>query len=990
MAMRRVGNAIGRILGVLAIVLVGAPWSSAQQASGIAGIVRDTSGAVLPGVTVEAASPALIEKVRTVVSDGEGRYNITDLRPGTYTVTFTLAGFSTFKRDGIVLQGGFTATVNADLQVGSLEETITVSGAAPLVDAQNTKQLARVSDELLTALPTSSKTVGAIINLTPGLTGAQDVGGSAGTYATQGNNLAAHGKTGNKFSFDGMRIENMEGAGSAGYILNQLLVEETTVETGGVSADSNVSGVAVNAIPKEGSNLFRFGANVLYTNDNFQSNNLDDRLRSRGLTSVNRVLNIYDVGWTLGGPIKKDKIWFFGANRYWGNRNQVGGIYFNKTQGTPFYTPDLSRPSDRYEWYRSYAVRVTYQASAKNKFNVVADTQKACTCRREGFNAPEAQIEWQFYPQGLYQVTWNSPVTSKLLLEAGTSFTISHWPNYLQPGVTKDVIPVTELSTGFFWNGPTSISVANPRDSDRFAQRFAMSYVTGSHAFKTGIQVEEGFRNTGFGFPCCDLLYRLNNGVPSAIEERTFPYLAKDRIKADIGIYAQDQWTYQHLTVNLGLRFDYYNSAVLAQHADASRFAPARDFPAVHDVPSWKDLNPRVGASYDIFGNGRTAVKAALGRYLGVNAVDIANANNPLIASVNTVTRTWTDTNKDFVPDCDLRNPLANGECATISNLNFGKLNPSATVWSDQVLRGFAKRDYLWDFSAEVQHQLTPAISLNGGYYRNWFGNFRVTDNTLIAPTDFSPFCVTAPVDARLPNGGGYQVCGLYDLSPNKFGQSQAVVKPAADFGKQTQGSNFFNVNVTTRFKSGARIGGGVDSGRTVTDSCFTVDSPQQLLNCRVVTPFGPQTQVKLFGSYPLPYDFVVSGVFQNVGGPNILANYNAPNAVVAASLGRNLGSCSRTPCTATVTVPLIKPGTLWEKRKTQLDLRISKAFRLNSGKTRLQANLDVYNALNGNAIQGINATYGAQWLQPSGATSSSPGAILDGRLVELSGSVTF
>lgn len=981
------GRFRGWSVGLLLSILAAAPIS-AQQA-GIAGVVRDVSGGVLPGVTVEAASPVLIEKVRTVVSDGEGRYNIIDLRPGSYVVTFSLSGFNTLKREGIQLPAGFTATVNADLQVGALEETITVSGSSPLVDTQNTKQTRVISEELMAALPTSSKTVGSIINITPGLTGAQDVGGSAGTYATQGNNLGTHGKSGNKFSFDGMRIENMEGAGSAGYILNPLLVEETTIETAGVSAESNVSGIAVNAIPKDGGNLFRFAANGMFANDTFQSDNLDDELRDRGLTTQNKILKLYDYGITVGGPIKRDRIWFFAANRYWGNRNQVGGIYFNSTNGTPFYTPDVSRPSDRFEWYRSGAGRVTWQAAQKHKFAFVTDVQKACVCRREGFNAPEALVEWNFFPQGLFQASWNSPVTSKLLLEGGVSATISHWPNRLQPGVSPDVIPVTELSTGFFWNGPTAISQASPRDSDRYAQRFALSYVTGSHAFKTGIQIEQGVRNTGFGI-CCPVLYSLRNGVPSSIEQRTTPYLTQERIKADIGIFVQDQWTIRKLSVNAGLRFDYYNAGVLAQQAAATAFVPERNFAAVNDAPSWRDLNPRLGVSYDVFGNGRTAIKASLGRYLGVNAVDVANANNPLITSVNTTTRAWTDTNRDFVPDCNLANSLANGECGAYNNLNFGRNNPNATVWGDEVLRGYGVRDYLWDFSTEVQHQLTGGLSMTAGYYRSWFGNFRVTDNLAVSPADFDQYCITAPRDSRLPNGGGYELCGLYDVSPGKFGQVQNLVTQADRFGTQTRVNDFFAVNVNSRFASGIRIGGGIDTGQTAIDSCFVIDSPQALQFCRQTLPFWPQTQVKIFASYPLPYGISLSGVFQNIGGPNITATYNVPNSEVASSLGRSLAACGTRPnCTATAAVSLIQPGQLWEERKTQVDLRLTKMLNLGS-KAKLQANLDVYNVLNTNAIQGVNATYGAQWLQPSGATSASPGAIVDGRLVELSGTVRF
>lgn len=210
------------------------PMASAQQASGIAGVVRDTSGAVLPGVTVEVASPVLIEKTRTVVTDGEGRYNIVDLRPGTYVVTFTLAGFGTVKREGIALTAGFTATVNADLRIGAVEETITVSGRSPLVDTQNARQQKVVPSELLEALPSSAKTLANIAALTPGLVGNVNVGGATGVYSSSSALVAqVHGKGGAKVSFDGLRVSNMNNIGATGYIVNPAAMEEWTVETGG-------------------------------------------------------------------------------------------------------------------------------------------------------------------------------------------------------------------------------------------------------------------------------------------------------------------------------------------------------------------------------------------------------------------------------------------------------------------------------------------------------------------------------------------------------------------------------------------------------------------------------------------------------------------------------------------------------------------------------------------------------------------------------------
>jgi hypothetical protein len=302
-----------------ALLLAHPAWAQSQSA--IAGIVRDTSGGVLPGVTVEAASPALIEKVRTAVADGEGRFNIVALPPGTYSVTFTLPGFNTFKRDGIVLTAGFAATVNADMQVGALEETITVTGSAPLVDTQSARQQRVISDDVLQALPTGQASIVNLIALTPGYTGNATVGGSAGAYHSGQTKGTFHGKRGSHINFDGMRIDNYAGSGdSPGYLFNNQTVEESVVETGGANADSDSPNVSVNMVPKEGGNGFRFNVSGLFTNENFQSSNLTDEINARGITDVPKLNRMYDAGFTVGGPIRQDKVWFFSAVRRWGTR----------------------------------------------------------------------------------------------------------------------------------------------------------------------------------------------------------------------------------------------------------------------------------------------------------------------------------------------------------------------------------------------------------------------------------------------------------------------------------------------------------------------------------------------------------------------------------------------------------------------------------------------------------------------------------------------
>jgi len=1015
----------------------------AQQTSGIAGVVKDISGGVLPGVTVEAASPALIEKIRTATSDGEGRYNIVDLPPGTYAVTFTLTGFGAFKREGVALPSGFTATVDATMRVGALEESITVSGAAPLVDTQNVRKQLVASADLLTALPTSSKQIYTLVTLTPGYTGVTDVGGQylfeAGTY---------HGKFGTKVSFNGMGVENS--SGNSSYQINAATVDEMVLQTSGISAEVNADGPVMNIVPKSGGNTFQTILNGLYSNHSMESDNLTDELIKRGLTSGNKRVKIFDEAASLGGPIKKDKVWFFGAYRTWGMAKQYANVYWNETQdqsltpaGVPLrvvkWTPYVDRPLDtysgRWESYDSYSGRVTWQVASKHKIDAFIDHQIGCNCgSTSAVGSQEAgggTGQYKFEPNVFTQITYNSPITSKLLLEAGFGTSISQWNQLWQPGVAPDVVSVFDSGLGLTY-GASATYRGRPDYTNRSTQRFSATYVTGTHTFKSGVQTEQ-LATDQYIFANGNLSYVFRNGTPISITQRTTPYDEKDR-GHDLGIYAQDQWKIRRATLNLGVRFDRFVGYVPAQDLPgdpASKFndsypgvlsAPTfpnpwvgpRSFGKVTNIPNWKDINPRVGVSYDLFGTGRTAVKASLGRYVAKTNVDVPQILNPINTSISSVSRSWNDNfygagdprSSNYVPDCNLGNFDANGECGGISNTNFGKTNPNAIIWSDPIRTGWGARDSNWDMSTEIQHELRKGLSLSGGYYRNTGGYFRntttknrVTDNTLVASSDFTQFCVTAPSDPRLPGGGGYQVCGMSDVNPGKFGQSQQVVKRTSDFGEIGRVNDFFSAGIDARLAHNARLGGGFDTGRTVNDQCFTVDAPgiyafpatgfaggayapfsSTTINgqgvCRVVTPFKAQTQVKLNGSLPIKYGFVVSGVYQDISGPAIEAIWAAPNAQIAPSLGRNLAGNA-----ATASVPLVAPQTMWEGRIRRLDMRLTKIFNL-PHKIRLQANVDAYNALNSSAIQTLQIAYGPSWLQPA--------TIIDPRILQFSGQLNF
>jgi hypothetical protein len=461
------------------------------------------------------------------------------------------------------------------------------------------------------------------------------------------------------------------------------------------------------------------------------------------------------------------------------------------------------------------------------------------------------------------------------------------------------------------------------------------------------------------------------------------------------------------------VRYEHAWSYYPESYIGGTRFFPTFTTIPKSDGANFNDILPRAGAAYDLFGNGRTAVKVSLGRYVAKTNVDIPNALNPINTSGSSSNRAWNDANRNFVPDCDLGNFAANGECGPLDNQSFGRNDPRVTQWSDDVLRGWGLRDHNWDFVAELQHELRAGLSINGGYNRNTAGYFRntdskvrVTDNLAVGPSDFDPFCVTAPIDARLPGGGGYPICGLYDVKPEKFGQLQNLVRRTADYGKDKRYNDFFSVGLDARLRSGIRVGGGFDTGRMVKDQCFVVDAPgissyspvapstsavglqpgtnyppnvATTINgeklCRVVTPFRANTQVKMTASAPLPAGFMVSGILQNMSGPAIEAHYAVPTADVAPSLGRNLAGGVRT-----VNVPLIAPQTMFDDRIMRIDLRLTKAFNVN--RARIQFNVDAYNALNTSSVLSTINTYGPRWFLPN--------QVMDPRIVHLSFQVNY
>jgi hypothetical protein len=740
--------------------------------------------------------------------------------------------------------------------------------------------------------------------------------------------------------------------------------------------------LAINLVPREGGNSFSGSFFITGTNSSLQGNDLTADLISRGLLAVNRIQSNYDINPAYGGPLKRDKLWFFAGARFVANNNYVGGRFANANAGNQnawtYVANSASQEIDNLS-QQSGEGRITLQATPRNKFGFYYDEQNRCWCNysSSGLYSPEAMPRLTWPVNRFGTVKWSAPLSSRLLLEAHFGLraeTYSYPPVQPDGSPNPNLIQVTEQSTGIIYrSGGTGVLPFQTTGTKNWQAAAAMSYVTGSHALKFGFSDLWIQRHSVVQGNAFDVTYRFNNAIPNQITEIAAPYSHDEDQKAELGIYAQDKWTLKRLTFNYGLRFDYYNSYFPQQTLGPAVLVPTRNIviPETSGL-AFKDITPRFGATYDVFGHGKTALKVTVNKYVQAQGIATAVAGSPLSGEAlnpvnslaNSVTRSWTPTGTAatnpnyYIPQCDLTNPAANGNCGAMSNSNFGNATP-ATSYPSAITTGWGNRPYQWEFSGGVQQALTSRISVDVSYFRKIFGNFLVTDNTLVTPSDYTAYSITAPANPLLPGGGGYQITGLYDLNPNKVGQVNNVVMFASNFGNQIQHWNGIDATVNARLGKGVLLQGGMSTGGTTTDNCDVVakvNNPSPLY-CHQETPFY-LPQVKLVGAYVIPrVDVTLSGVFQSIPGPLISANYNAPNALIAPVLGRNLSGGA-----ANATVNLVAPGAMYGERSNELDLRFGK--RLTFGRFRALASFDLYNIFNDNAVLTLNNNYAA-WQTP-------------------------
>ena len=1002
--------------------------TAVRAQSAFAGVVKDTTGAMLPGVTVEAASPVLIEQVRTGNTDANGSYRIENLRPGVYTLSFSLPGFSTVKRDGLELASNFTATINAELTIGAMEETVTVSGESPVVDVQSNVKAQVLSREVLDAVP-SAHTIQSVGQLVVGVTlTAPDVGGS---QAMQQTYFSVHGLGAAQTSLlmDGMIINGLQGDGAIQTYTNDAGNQEMVYQTGGGNVDSPTGGVKINLVPKEGGNRFSGSIFQGYESDALQSNNLTDRLASRGVKSVDKIGKYNDTNVTFGGPIKKDRLWFFGSGRLFVVNKPIAGTYVS--DGTPqsiaqcqlalagrggSLCPQGVDPQHQY----SALVRLTWQMSPRQKLSGYYDRihKVRGAAMAPGDDQTTSSVRWNSPLYTTNMIKYTSTVTSKLLVEGGFSSNVERYNNLYAEGIEKPHGTADWLSHARHVDsqlGTQAVTSAAETGQypDRYNLQASASYVTGTHSFKVGFQDSFGVFNHTY-YANGDLYQNYLSGRPSTVTLLNTPIRSAERLNANLGIYGQDVWTMRRMTVTLGARYEYISEQVEGKPTQTGRFGNLPQFEDIN-VPTWQTISPRLAVVYDLFGTGRTALRFGYNRFAAAATTTFASLYDP--AFLQTTSAAWTDLNEDDVAQgargCVYRTPGC--------EINFATVPTSFGIASLSSPDPDIKRPYVDQFNVGATQEVLRGISLSLEWFHNDSKNIWNRSNVLrpgtfqngtVTNTNYRAFTVFSPLDGS--------PITMYD--PVSTTVARAVRNVDNNDPNLRQSYNAIEVSFNARLPRGARLFGGSATDRTVANTCAAAATNPNFLNYCDQSQSGIpwRTQYKIAGTVPLPwFGVILSGSFQALPGYLLgtqaltAGGAGAPNFTNISGLGSSWtvtpstryavcpggsasGGCQLGALVApglvssSVSVPLVAPGTEMTPRVNQVDFSIAK--RITVGRFRLDPKIDIFNALNSDDYFSVRTTSFSPSATAgvSGGSYMLPGSILQGRLIRLGAVVNW
>jgi len=1013
--------------------------SAAHAQSAFAGVVKDATGAVLPGVTVEAASPALIEQVRSANTDASGAYKIENLRPGVYVLTFSLPGFSTVKKEGIELQSNFTSTINAEMKVGAVEETVTVSGESPVVDVQSNSKAQVLPREVLDAVPTAH-TIQGVGQLVVGVTlTAPDVGGS---QAMQQTYFTVHGLGAAQTSLmmDGMIINGLQGDGAIQTYTNDAGNQEMVYQTGGGTVDSPTGGVKINMIPKEGGNRFSGSLFAGYESSSLQSDNLSDFLAANGVKTVDKIGKYQDINGTVGGPIAKDKLWFFGSARFFTVNKPIANTYVSDGTKAGILAcanalagrggalcPQGVDPQHQY----SGLARMTWQISPRQKLSGYYDRihKVRGAAMSPGDDQTTSSVVWNSPLYTTNMIKYTSTVSSKLLIEGGFSSNIERYNNLYQPGIEQPYGSAAWIGTArHSIDSAASTNTASAAQygsyPDRYNLQGSASYVTGSHAFKVGFQDSYGPYNNNLRANADLYQNYVSNAAgipqPSTVTLLATPSHWQDKLNANLGIYGQDVMTFKRTTITLGGRWEYINEQVTGQDAQVGRFV---NIPAFSDkkMPVWKNFSPRTSLVYDLTGDGKTALRFGYNRFGVAATTTLASLYDPaagtVINAAGNNTAQWQDKNGDDIAQGSLRCNFADPTC----EINFAAIPANFGVISLASPDPGLTRPYVDQFNVGATRELMRGVSVSGEWFHNnaknpWERNNITRPGTYadgkVTNPAYKPVTIFSPIDGT--------PITVYDVVSTAVAQN--VVNVDTNDSNVTQKYDAYEFNFNARLPHGARLFGGSATDRTIANTCAAAASNPNFLVTIGGVNYCDQnnsgipwrTQFKLATTIPLPwYGLQFAAALQALPGYQLgtqaltAGGAGVPNFTSYSGVGSSYtvtaatryavcpGNSASQGCvvgalvspgqiTSSFSVPLKAPGVELTPRVTQLDLSVSKRIVVHG--FRFDPKLDIFNALNSDDYFSVRTTaYAATGTAGvSSGTYMQPGSIIQGRLLRI------
>jgi hypothetical protein len=887
----------------------------AQQTGTLSGVVRDAQSAVLPGATVSVASPALIGGARTSVSSDTGTYQFTALPPGEYTVTCELSGFAPLKREGVVVQVARVTRLDVELAVGALQETVTVSGESPVVDTSSTVTQTNITKELYEAIPTG-RNPWVMAGLVPGvITGRLDVGGTEGM---QQYNLEAFGSADSQksFSIDGLKTN--WGGGSGGATMQYYgfeMYEEYNMQVASGTAESDVSGVYMNMVTKSGGNRFNSDHNFYFMNDSLQGENIDDDLRRRlGLAAGaqtgaagNPIKISYDWSSTFGGPIKRDKAWFFGALRWWRlDQYQIGARNPDGSQGI-----DDNR-------IRNFMGKATWQLQQNSRasFMFNRNLKDRFHRRQVDFSEDKATV-LQDQPAQNYVAQINQVLGKATIVDARFGRMWGVFPTRYQKEVQPTDIAIRDTIRNTQINAATEQSL-NP--NHRYQGNVTLGHFTdrlgaGSHDFKVGTQFSREMMKYDI-IRNGDYYLELRDGVPNQAQIANTPVNSDHRLST-WSVFAQDRWLIGRASINYGVRLDGVRGWLPAQSSPAGSFVGERAFPEIEVFNFELNAAPRIGVSYDLVGNGRTALKAYYGRFynqFGSELAEGVNQNSRL-----NVPLPWNDGNNNL--------RLDPGELTLTNFTGFTAVFPRMDTE--------ATRPYSDEMNVGIDHQLVSNFALSASYHRRQHRNGLGLIDRARPASAYSQVSRTFADPQRGP-----QTITVYSLDSAFLTRRDRVITNVDILESDYDGVSLsFNKRMSNKWQM---LGGvtfqkhqGFNHSGTYTSTAANTDvnNPNFRLNRDQSSVFiDLPWSFNLSGSYELPYGVVFSGKYTARDGDPLVRTINLTLPQGSETIYVQQRGEERT-----------------ETITKFLDVRFAKRF--NVGTSRFEGTFDVFNLMNANHV---------------------------------------